>query len=83
MLRELREIYPLGLLSNFTHAPAARGLMDHLGLTSFFDVVLISGELGYRKPHPHVFRQLIEALDVPRNRFSLSGMIWNRIFTGH
>jgi putative hydrolase of the HAD superfamily len=73
MLRELREIYPVGLLSNFTHAPAARGLMDHLGLTPFFDVVLISGDLGYRKPHPHVFKQLIAALDVPQEQILFVG----------
>jgi len=35
-----------------------------MGLRSFFDVVLISGQIGYRKPHPIVFRRLIEALGV-------------------
>jgi putative hydrolase of the HAD superfamily len=64
MLSTLRISYPLGLLSNFTHAPAARQIIDRLGLTPFFDVVLISGELGYRKPHPFVFRRLIEHLGV-------------------
>ncbi|MBI5582560.1 MAG: HAD family hydrolase [Deltaproteobacteria bacterium] len=73
MLRELGERYPLGLLSNFTHAPAARGLMEHLGLTPYFDVVLISGDLGYRKPHPYVFRRLIEALDVPQAQILFIG----------
>jgi putative hydrolase of the HAD superfamily len=73
MLRELRGRFPLGLLSNFTHAPAARGLMDHLGLTPFFDVILISGDLGYRKPHPYVFQQLIEALEVPQDQILFIG----------
>ena len=73
MLQELGKRYPLGLLSNFTHAPAARGLMDHLGLTPFFEVILISGDLGYRKPHPFVFQQLIEALDVPRGQILFIG----------
>jgi putative hydrolase of the HAD superfamily len=27
---------------------------------------LISGELGYRKPHPEVFRELVEGLGVER-----------------
>jgi putative hydrolase of the HAD superfamily len=73
MLRELRDRYPLGLLSNFTHAPAARGLMDHLGLTPFFDVILISGDLGWRKPHPYVFQQLIAALEVPQEQILFVG----------
>ncbi len=62
MLETLRSTYRLGLLSNFTHAPAAVKLLHHLGLSCFFEVVLISGDIGYRKPHPLVFRKLIDAL---------------------
>lgn len=64
MLETLRSSYRLGLLSNFTHAPAALKLIDHLGLGGFFEVVLISGEMGYRKPHPLVFERLIGSLGV-------------------
>jgi len=64
MLGTLKAFYRLGLLSNFTHAPAARKIIEQVGLTSFFDVVLISGELGYRKPHPLVFHRLIECFEV-------------------
>jgi putative hydrolase of the HAD superfamily len=73
MLGELRDRFPLGLLSNFTHAPAARGLMEHLGLADYFEVILISGDLGYRKPHPLVFQQLVEALDRPREQILFIG----------
>jgi len=62
MLRQLKRIYRLGLLSNFTHAPAVKGLLERLGLTSFFDTVLVSGEIGFRKPHPVVFKMLAENL---------------------
>jgi len=61
-LRTLKEVYPLGLLSNFTHAPAAMEIIERLGLVEFFDVVLISGAIGYRKPHPLVFQKLAEGL---------------------
>ena len=64
MLGALKDRYSLGLLSNFTHPPAARAILDGLGITPFFDVVLISGELGYRKPHALVFRLLSERLGV-------------------
>jgi len=67
MLEILTRRYRLGLLSNFTHAPAAKKIIDHVGLTPFFDVLLISGELGYRKPHPLVFRKLTELLGVRSN----------------
>jgi len=64
MLGTLKLRYPLGLLSNFTHPPAAKAILDGLGLSSFFDVVLISGEVGYRKPHALVFRMLLDKLGV-------------------
>jgi putative hydrolase of the HAD superfamily len=60
MLETVKEQYPLGLLTNFTHGPAARNIIDYLGITSFFSTILISGELGYRKPHPSVFQKLVE-----------------------
>jgi putative hydrolase of the HAD superfamily len=73
MLAGLKGNHRLGLLSNFTHPPAARGLMDYLGLTPFFDVVLISGDLGYRKPHGSVFEQLISDLGVERDQILFIG----------
>lgn len=63
-LQRLKCKYRLGLLSNFTHAPAARKLLEEVGLRPFFQTVLISGDLGYRKPHPWVFQKLLEDLGV-------------------
>lgn len=62
MLETVKKRYRLGLLTNFTHGPAARNILDYLGLTPFFGAILISGELGYRKPHPSVFLKLVEEL---------------------
>lgn len=73
MLGDLNGTYRLGLLSNFTHGPAARRIIDHLNLTPFFETILISGELGYRKPHPFVFEELIEKLDTERRHILYVG----------
>jgi putative hydrolase of the HAD superfamily len=73
MLEKLKGAYRLGLLSNFTHAPAARGLLDWMGLTPYFDPILISGAIGFRKPNPHVFELLIEKLGVERERILYVG----------
>ncbi|MFC1863241.1 HAD family hydrolase [Thermodesulfobacteriota bacterium] len=62
MLHRLRIKYHLGLLSNFTHAPAARNIIERTGISSLFDVALISGDLGYRKPHPKTFNLLANQL---------------------
>ena len=73
MLGALKDHYRLGLLSNFTHGPAAWRIIDEAGLTPLFDVVLISGELGYRKPHPVVFQRLVECLGVGREQILYVG----------
>ena len=73
MLATLQDRYRIGLLSNFTHAPAARNLITELELEPFFGVVLISGDLGYRKPHGSVFEELIDQLGVQRDEIAFVG----------
>jgi putative hydrolase of the HAD superfamily len=73
MLQSLDGKYRLGLLTNFTHPPAAREILKRLGLMPFFERVLISGELGYRKPHPSVFGKLIDSLQVKKDRILYIG----------
>lgn len=68
MLRALQSRYPLGLLSNFTHGPAAREILKRTGLLPYFKTILISGELGFRKPHPMVFEKLVERLGTDKDR---------------
>ena len=73
MLERLRDRYQLGLLSNFTHWPAALEVLNRLEFEPFFDLKLISGQLGYRKPHGEVFRLLIVGFDVPRDQILYVG----------
>jgi putative hydrolase of the HAD superfamily len=73
MLAALRGLYRLGLLSNFTHSPAAMSLITQLELEPFFEVILISGDLGYRKPHPSVFQELVAQLGVKENEIAFVG----------
>lgn len=64
MLKTLQPRYRLGLVSNFTHGPAAREILDRHGLSGFFDVIVISGEFGYRKPHVSIFNELEDRMGV-------------------
>jgi len=64
MLATLGQRYPLGLLSNFTHPPAARSILDDTGMSEHFQVIVISGDVGIRKPHPGSFSALTQALGV-------------------
>jgi len=72
-LTELKNRYSLGLLSNFTHAPAARELLKRTGLAPCFDTILISGELGYRKPNAIAFEELSKDLGVEKEYIIYTG----------
>ncbi len=73
MLEKLRGRFPLGLLSNFTHAPAAWKILTGLDIGRYFTTVVISGETGYRKPHPSVFSALAEGLSEKKERILFVG----------
>ncbi|HSF29873.1 MAG TPA: HAD family hydrolase [Candidatus Tectomicrobia bacterium] len=62
MLQNLAGRYRLGVISNFTHPPAVEQILARVGLVGFFDEILISGQLGIRKPHPGVFAELTKRL---------------------
>lgn len=73
LLETLGHGYRLGMLSNFTHPPAAREIIQALGISKFFDTILISGEIGFRKPHPLVFKMLLEELEVRQDELIYIG----------
>lgn len=73
ILTHLKGEYRLGLLSNFTHAPAVMTLIESLNIAPFFETVVISGAVGYRKPHPVVFDRLVAGLKVNREEILFIG----------
>lgn len=63
ILRAIREGgLPIGLLSNFDNARAARILLERTGIAPFLDAALISEEEGYRKPAARLFLSAAERL---------------------
>lgn len=63
MLRDLRtQGYDLGLVSNASDAWDVNNLIDNNGLREFFKVVLISAEVGIRKPDRRIFEKAASAL---------------------
>ena len=73
MLAALKPRYRLAVVSNLTHGPAAHRMLDHLDLARHFEVILVSGDLGYRKPHPQVFQSLVAAMDLPASSIAFVG----------
>jgi HAD superfamily hydrolase (TIGR01549 family) len=54
----------VGLLSNFTYAPVVYFSLDQLGVSKYFNTVVVSEDNGWRKPSIHIFRDILDRLQV-------------------
>jgi len=54
----------VGLISNFTYAPAIYASLRKLGINQFFNLVLVSEAVGWRKPHRIMFGEALRILRV-------------------
>ncbi len=66
VLRELQGTVRIGVCSNFSHAPTALALLEQAGLAPHIDEVVISEEVGIRKPRREIFEAVIERLGCKR-----------------
>ena len=62
VLRELGARYRLAMVTNFDHPPHLHGMLPRLDLVAPFDAIVISGEVGVRKPDPAIFDIALDRL---------------------
>jgi putative hydrolase of the HAD superfamily len=63
-LQKLRQNKRLGLITNFDHPPYIYSLLSEEKLDDFFELITISGEIGFKKPDPRIFGQTLEKVDI-------------------
>lgn len=56
--------YRLGIITNFDHAPTVREVLVRDGLDPHFHTVIISAEMGWRKPHRALFEAATTRMEV-------------------
>ncbi len=64
VLERLGSRVRLGVCSNFSHTPAAREVMKEVGILDVMSSVVISHDIGLRKPRPEIFEAVLDELDV-------------------
>ncbi len=64
LLKKASENFKLGLISNFTYAPVVYASLRQLGISHYFNVIIVSGEVGWRKPHKKIFAEALQRLQV-------------------
>ncbi|MBU8932549.1 MAG: HAD family hydrolase [candidate division Zixibacteria bacterium] len=63
LLSQLSNNRILALISNFDYPPQVYVMLSKFGLDKFFDVVVISGEVGISKPDPGIFDLALQRTD--------------------
>ena len=68
LLKQVSQQCKVGLISNFTHAPVIHKSLRQLGINTFFNVVAVSQEVGWRKPSPKIFEDALNRLGIKAGR---------------
>lgn len=76
VLDELGARYRLALLSNYPSGEDVRASLDRIGITEYFESIVVSGEVGYVKPHPLPFRTVLEELGESAGQALFVGDNW-------
>lgn len=61
LLRRLARTYRLAVVSNFDYSPTALAILDAAGVRDLFAAVVVSDQVGWRKPRPDIFRYALDA----------------------
>jgi len=64
MLSRISKQYKTGLVSNFTYAPVIYAALRKLKINKFFNAVLVSEDVGWRKPSRKIFQEALRRLNV-------------------
>lgn len=76
LLKALQTRFRLGLISNY---PCARSINHSLAehdLNRWFEVIVVSGDVGRVKPHPLIFEQAVLAMQLDPERTLFVGDNW-------
>lgn len=60
ILQSLRSAYKLALVSNYADTATVWQILHKFDLASFFQAVVVSADVGWRKPHPAIFLEALK-----------------------
>lgn len=61
VLERLSETLTISLVSNFTNSAFLHQSLKKLGINKFFDHIIDSEAVGWRKPHPKIFKHFLKS----------------------
>jgi HAD superfamily hydrolase (TIGR01549 family) len=67
LLRQAQQQGKVALISNFTHAPVIYKSLNTMKISEHFNAIVVSEEIGWRKPSSHIFQHALNCLKVQAN----------------
>lgn len=64
LLRWLRGRFRLGVVSNFDYTPTAHRILERAGISGCLQAVVVSEEVGWRKPRAEIFQEAFRRLSI-------------------
>ena len=68
LIRDLARRYRLAVVSNFDYRPTAVGILEDAGVADRFAAIVVSDEVGWRKPGPVIFEEALRRVGVAPER---------------
>jgi len=72
VIHQLKENYKVGLITNGP-SELQWGKINHLNIKNWFDGIIVSDDLGIRKPDPRIYETLLAELNVSANEAAYVG----------
>ena len=82
MLGRLAGDVRLGVVSNTSDWTLVPTMLDAMGVTELFDVIVLSIEHVYRKPHPSIYQRALDALRSDSERVAFVGDTYEADYVG-
>lgn len=67
LIASLAKTHRLALVSNTNDKNIVPEHLNAVGIIDYFDVVVLSVNIGWRKPHPEIFKTALNALNISAN----------------
>lgn len=64
LVARLARRYKLGIVSNFDYAPTAHGILERERVSGLFQAVVVSADVGWRKPKATIFEAAFHRLGI-------------------
>ena len=64
LLERLARNHCLAVVSNFDYSPTALGILEAAGVRDLFTAIVVSDEVGWRKPRPDIFHEALRRAGV-------------------